>query len=379
MGQAAIQNEDADLNQPSDQLDGQGQPEGQQQKPVSLAMSRLEEIERISASRLANPEVVDEFVDIDGNRPVFESPKEADDGSTSGNELNPEEAPSGDEVPAGVSKEIPKEETKPAAQMVRVKLDGQELDLPIEEVIAGYQKNEVASRRMTEATKKLSDAEARERAIAEREAKITSPAAPEAGASDKQVSTPEQRDETFQAAAKGFIDALYGSDEADAVTKLEALVKAGRGPDTKAPATPDLEQITAQITPRIKQQIEVESALQTFAQEFPEIVADPYLESRNNGFLAEIVQAGGKSPIDSLREAGGKTRDWLKQLTGTAAPAQPSATTTQNPDRLNRKQNLDRVRPASAVQSRATAIPEESPQVRRNTIEEMARARGKPI
>ena len=108
-------------------------------------------IDAIVAKQQEELEPVGEEVEYEEKAPQ-EEPKEEEK----------EEAPS-EEVEA--KSEAP-QETQPTEQMVRVKVDGQEEEVPLSRVLAQYQKNSAADRRLEEASKAIAEAKALKAEIA---------------------------------------------------------------------------------------------------------------------------------------------------------------------------------------------------------------------
>ena len=147
---------------------------------------------------------------------------------------------------------------------VKVKVDGVESEVTVEELQRGYQKAMAADKRFQDA--------ARERAEAERllqEAQKL--ATPVATGEKPEQNSPVGAGDTA-AEARNFVSALFGGDEDMAVDALVKLGVVGR----KEP-TLDFQQIAAQITPQVRQQLLDESALESFAAGNEFIVSDPYL------------------------------------------------------------------------------------------------------
>lgn len=240
--------------------------------------------------------------------------------------------------------------------MVTVKIDGVESQVSVEEMRRQYQKNGAAERRLEEATRLLEAART---------------ATPPVGV--EQEAKPADIQRTQQAASgdveqegRDFLAALFEGDEEKA---LESLKRIGLG-RANSP-TLDANQLAAQLTPAIKQQLSYDSALEKFKGDYAEIVGDPYLADLADRFLDAEV-AGGKPFPEALEEAGKKTRDWLgsKGVTTTAPPP-----TTDRNTKLERKAGIDRI---PALATKATTV-EEPVQSASDIIAEMRKARGLTI
>lgn len=236
-------------------------------------------------------------------------------------------------------------------QRVKVKLEGVEEEVEIKDLIAGYQKNSVASKRLNEATQKLREAEEVLAKAREQAAQTGESVAGESGAVD---------------VAKQVVESLLDGNTDEAAEMLAKL--AGRGESS----TPEVD--AESVAQKVKQQLDRESALTKFEQDFGDIVADPYLTGLANERLKEQLnekQAIGE-PIDlnaELSAAGEYVRDWLKSK-GVATTAEQSSTTVN--ERVARKQGLDSTPVLNASAGSAT----EQPETAASIIEEMRRERG---
>lgn len=232
--------------------------------------------------------------------------------------------------------------------LVRVKIDGVESEVTVAEMQRQYQKNGAAERRLEEATRLLN------------EARAASPPlgfAPAATSNDIQT-TPGGDDEE----GKAFLAALFDGDEEKALAALRAV---GFG---RPQPTPTTQQLAAQLTPAIKQQLVVDSALERFEATYADVMADPYLEGMAADFIKQEMEAG--MPFVEALDVGGKrTRDWLASK-GVTTPT-PNPTTDRN-TKLERKARIDTV---PALSSKATTV-EEPEQSATDVINEMRKARG---
>lgn len=234
--------------------------------------------------------------------------------------------------------------------MVRIKVDGVERDVSVAEMQRSFQKGSAADQRLEQATRLLREAEARA-------------AAPPVGfvpapkESDIQA-TPEDANQK----AKSIYSALVEGDEEKAIAAINQML-AGRQPEP----TP-LDQLTAQLTPAIKQQLSNDIALEKFRTDYADILSDPYLPTLADQFLAE-EEKSGKSFSEALDTAGKRTRDWLTSKgVSTAAPTPTSA----RESKLERKAGIDSI---PALNTVATVV-EEPVQSATDVINEMRKARG---
>lgn len=237
---------------------------------------------------------------------------------------------------------------------VKVKIDGVESEVTVAEMQRQFQKNGAAERRLEEATRLLNEARAAKPPLG-----FDPPAAPSDSVVTQQATSGDADQE-----GKDFLAALFDGDETKA---LEALKKIGLGRPAKEP-TLDANQLAAQLTPAIKQQLSYDSALEKFKGDYAEIVADPYLADLADRFLDAEVQ-GGKPFAEALESAGKKTRDWLGSKG--VQPVVPTPTIDRN-TKLERKAGMDRI---PALNTKATTV-EEPVQSASDIINEMRKARG---
>ena len=240
----------------------------------------------------------------------------------------------------------------PEPVRVKVKIDGVESEVTIDELTRQYQKNGAAERRLEEATRLLNEARAASPPVG-----FAKPAQ-----GDEHTPVVEPSPQGGDSEAKAFLAALFDGDE---VKALEALQKIGLG---RPQPTQDTAQLAAQLTPAIKQQLVVDSALETFSKDYADIVKDPYLADLADRFLDAEV-ANGTPFTEALETAGQKTRDWL----GSKGVTQASPSPTMNRDtKLERKARIDTI---PALNTKATTV-EEPEQSAQDVIREMRKSRG---
>lgn len=231
---------------------------------------------------------------------------------------------------------------------VRIKLDGQEQEMKLSDVVRGFQKEAVASKRLNEATAKLKEAD-------------------EYLAKAKSAPVNEQQNQQYagddvKVVAKSAIEALLNGDEEGAAEALERLANR-RGNSTEQANTSD-------VALEVKRQLEVDSALTEFQAEYADVVSDPYLAGITNNFLKEEMQTGAHGGMsDALKAAGDKARDWLANLTGIKTYNQRS--TIRN-DRVAKKAGMEQI-PANSASAASLSEPEESAA---DVINQMRKERG---
>ncbi len=244
-------------------------------------------------------------------------------------------------------------ETPPAAPSAPrvhvVNIDGEERQVTDDELVRSYQKNAAADRRLEEASALLREAN-------ERAAQVAAPAP---------VTKPEAPSADLQAEVKTVLSKLYEGDEDNASAALASLLMKTRGGDQPTP-TPsiDIDQLTVQI----QQKMEIDKAFESIKSDYPDLIADLDLEMLTAMKINRAVANGtprAQAMLDSAAEV-------YKSIGKVAAGRQAEPPKPGNISRLENKQKLDLVRPASGVASqRATPAEENASDV----IAEMAARR----
>jgi hypothetical protein len=158
--------------------------------------------------------------------------------------------------------------------------------------------------------------------------------------------------------AQRLTQALLDGDEkaaTDLLTETLATLAANKPAD--AAAAIDINSLTSQLAPVIKQQLSNEEVVAQFTAANEDIVGDPYLAGIADDHLAKVQQELPNSTFsEQMEEAVKRTRDWMKSK-GLGSPA-----TEQQPDPdrggklTERKRQIDNV---SGLSSKATPpVPE---------------------
>jgi hypothetical protein len=243
-------------------------------------------------------------------------------------------------------------------RMVKVKVDGEEIDVPEDEVIRSYQKDSAASKRLEAAAAKMREVEERERALNEREAQLSRQTQAQPDSTEPPPSTDD--------AAQQFLDAMYEGEGDKAKEALKKLLPQGRQETTQQV---DVNAIVPTVAQQVRAQIERDNALEKFSKDYEDIVSDPYLASVADNFLkAELDANKDKTYGEALEEAGKQTRDWLKKLT-------PTPSTTRS-EILAKKEQIDTVPTTNATSG---GIGEQKEESASETITAMRKARGLPV
>lgn len=266
-----------------------------------------------------------------------------------------DDEPSADDQLALQSTDAPQKMFADDKALVKVKVDGVEQEIPVADVVRSYQKDAAAQARLNEATRVLDEAR-RTAAAAIPPARVEQP-----DATNDTTATP------MPESVKEFVEALF---EGDTEKAVEAFGKLGLNTGRSDGATLDLEQVQAQLTPAIKQQLIDDSALERFEKDNADLAADPHLVSVTNGFIQEAVN-GGKPYAQALEDGAQRTRDWLASI-GAAKPRSEPAPGAHQPSKLERKASIDEVQALNRTANTTQTAPESPSQV----IAAMRKARG---
>ena len=276
-------------------------------------------------------------------------------------------------------------------QKHKFKVNGREIELTTEDLIAKAQLGIGAHEVFAEA-KKLRGETAAERAEIERIAKLVNPnaikpntdAAPAEPASD--ASDPLANIDV----AKIGNAISFGTDEerAAAIRELATHLKGTGKPETVDPQKLK-EDVAQDVVSRIRETTERQNALTTFASEFPEIVDETNPASRLLTYgAAEYArqlmdhnhQTGVEMPlVEVYRKAGAYIRAQVKGLTESVvqesvAKANTTAATTTLAAKEERKAGAPQP-PAPAPSVRAEATPEKKPMSSKEYVASLQRNR----
>lgn len=235
-----------------------------------------------------------------------------------------------------------KAEPKPEpVKTVKIKVDGQELEVPEAEIIAAgiraKQKDSTADKRLEEATRLLREAEARSKE--------------QLGGPSKDGHVAPQSEEDARALAHAI---QYGSED-EAAAAVEKLTK------RQTPGGLTAEQIAFIVDERTQ----FREAVQWYRTDAKDIAEDPILHSLFLQKEQQQIAAGDRRPYqERYQEIAKELRDWI----GTKVP-------TKDPlaDKRERKANAP-AHPTPAAVRQPAPQPEKEP-TPQETIAEMRRAR----
>lgn len=252
--------------------------------------------------------------------------------------------------------EIVEEEDTP--QLVRVKVEGQEMELPIDEVVKGYQKDATASQRLEQAHRERQELEQLRQQLEEEKARFEQ--AQEKPVEEDQPSTDAEEARRIY---ESLQDAFEVGDQEEGVKAIEELLN---GRTNAIPEQVDKDQIVNEATQHALQQIQYENAHQAFLSENEVIANDPVLYQMTMNVLKETVPLS-QTYHEAFAKAGENVKQWVSGL------QKPQETT----DKLERKKNM--AKEPSKAGSVATPRPEEKPETRADIIANMRKERGQPV
>ncbi len=255
---------------------------------------------------------------------------------------------------------------------VSAKVDGEEVQIPYGDVLAQYQKNSSADKRLQEAAE-------RQRELAEYEAKLNAYRA-QLEAQQSQPSSdageevsPSETDANTDDLYGQYHDALFQGDE----TRANQMLKQIRAAEKSGTPSIDVQSIIERTKAEMREEEKAareqgyemrrQEAVKMFHDEFPEIVGDPSLLAVADRRSAELYQEDPtRDPWEIMQECGSYAKDWLfkyvEQLGG-----------KDDKGRQQRKQDMDEVAPVNA---RAHIGEDEAEPTYSDIITEMREQRG---
>lgn len=262
-----------------------------------------------------------------------------------------EPAPELKEEPAPVADPVPE---TPAVKMAKVKVDGEEFEVPQEDVdaaggVAAYQKDRAADNRLRKTNETLAETRRVQAQISEWISQNTpKPVVP--------------TDDEFIASRMDLI--RYGSSEESAKAMQEVLAKSNRQIDPGV------------ITQMAVNQVNEDMAVRGFAKEFADIVQNPMLLE-----FSSMLEKKKKSTLKMIpdwpefyRAIGNEVRSMIGRPNQPAKVQAPGDTPSQ-PDKEARKASIVNL-PSAAARA---ALPEaEKPETRADILNEMRKRRGIP-
>jgi hypothetical protein len=231
----------------------------------------------------------------------------------------------------------------PSKTLVTVKIDGDEITLPLDKVLANYQKSGAAEKRLEEATRLRDDA--RRAATAPAPGPAPAPAAADAPApAEPEPKKPKTDPRAFSSALfEGDEDKAAAAFEAAVAERVDAAIERMKAEGGAGAATP--EAIRAAVAEARQQEV-VAAVLQESQAAYPKLYSSRVFQAEAADRI-ERRMAEGVAWADALGEVSSQMADefgWKKQ----GQPA-PKPGDRQRNERLEaRKAGIDRLPTASA-------------------------------
>lgn len=253
---------------------------------------------------------------------------------------------------------------------VKVKVDGEDADVPFDDVVRQYQKNASADRRLEEATRLLRQAQEREAQLLLQQQHAAQQAAAQAAAAPQHIESTSAGTPVAES-GKEFLKALFEGDEDNALAALEKVM-AGRPVATHQVAQPtlDVDQITAAVAQQVQQRVAIDHLLDANQRDYPEMYADPDIENLAAQKIARLRNEQGMdfpSALTSVsQELAGKFGWGAARNDGRPAP-EATHTVDTRAAKLAQKQTIDNI----ASVGTKTVTPEALPETHSSIIAQM--------
>jgi hypothetical protein len=255
--------------------------------------------------------------------------------------------------------------------MVRMKVDGVVQVKPWGEWRRDVQLDGAAQARLAQATKLLQQVKDAAQSPAAPAPSAAAPAAVPPVGNDGKLAKKDIPD--VATTAQRLTQALLDGDEKAATEAMqETLATLFAQKPGDAAAAVDLQTLTAQLVPVVKQQLSNEEVEAQFTAANQDIVADPYLAGIADDHLAQVQkELPNSSYQDQLAEAVTRTRDWMKAKGMAVQPATEQPVPNRSGKLTERKQLIDNV---SGLSSKATP-PVQETKTTSQVIDAMRRTR----
>jgi hypothetical protein len=254
--------------------------------------------------------------------------------------------------------------------MARIKVDGEVKTVPYSKIQAAAQKLEAGDKRLEEANRLMKEIEEREKRLLDPGQADDQP--PAQGADGQGQSENGQNQEILEL-TRQYHDALLRGEDEDVTANLLAKLATAGGRAPQVDVDKLVEETERRVEARLEQRQKEEAerkrkedlskAFTTFKSEFKDLAKDQELLRVADSFTLKVAAENPTlSPLEVMREAGKRTRTWVKEKSG-------------DTPRVNRKRKLKTVAGNGA---RQTPAPAEKPKKRGDVINELRRSRGQP-
>lgn len=217
--------------------------------------------------------------------------------------------------------------------VVRGRVDGEDVDIPLERAQRLMQKDFSADKRLEQATKTKNEADALlaearkggdQREIASAKEKVADA-----------TRASEEADGELRKQAKAATEALFAGDVDGATDALLKIATSGRG-DKSATRGVDVDQVASVVEAKVEQRV----ALRQFAKDFSEIVSNPVLTSMADREVAELMDVEGLTLEQALPEAGKRVRKSIEDMATSIGMTKAKERDRPN-ERQSRKERID--------------------------------------
>ncbi len=305
--------------------------------------ARLRMLDQINDANDARLREEGELVDIDESAEFQAKPLE----DLTDEEMTQQEL---DRYAAEAGQQAPAEEEDDAApvmsaQKIKVKVNGVERELTLDEVVDLAQKAQAADEKFREAARLRQEAEELAR----------KPEHPQPSQEDVARNALEKR--------RALARAIQMGTEEEAVAAIEQLQKNAQPVDT------------ADILKTVDERLTFNEAITRFRTEYKDIVEDPMLLNIAMRRDQDLLNSGDRRSYWERYESIGKElRTWLAGKTKATAPAAPAS----NPDKVSRKASAPAVPQSTGSKAPAAVTEDEHEETASEIISKMAAARGGP-
>ena len=259
-------------------------------------------------------------------------------------------------------------ETEEKPQMVKVKVDGVEKEMPIDEVIRGYQKDSAASKRLQEAAEKERELQKQREELEQLQAQMQTGQGKEP--ENSQPSDNSDDDEYDQLLSDTMYAVTVGDDEEAKVHMKELLKRRDEGTATQKATVDAVAQEVEERLEAKRAEREQESAFKSFLEANPTFadVSSPQRKYGDYLFQTELagkIEAGELSYQEALNQAAAEA----SRIYG---PGEVESAEAETSSKAERKKAIDNV-PVAGGRATAAAKPQETTD---DVISEMRKMRG---
>jgi len=250
-----------------------------------------------------------------------------------------------DEIEAAPAEETPPAEEPAPVQKVKIKVNGKELELTQEELIARAQKVESADQYLAEAKKKIQP--------------VVEPAKAKPSAEELQRLQDEED--------RALVRAIQMGTEEEAAAALRKLRQ--QTTSARPSITPD------DVNRTIDERLAFTKAIEAFQSEYSDVVTDPYLNKLALDRDSELLAQGDSRPyLERYREIGNVLRAWK----GTLVKAPEPTTTKTLDEKQQRKASAPKAPVAASAKTTAPEPETDDDETPHDVIRNMAKSRGGP-